>query len=164
MDVQIAEVRQHPFFLVPSLTAAFGGLFAAVVVSVVSGASTTPGLIGWVLAAVLIGRVAFAIMNWSVRRIVLTNNRLILFSGLLNPRTKVFPYAALMEMSFSRSFAGRVLRFGTFTVEAGGRPVMIMNYIPYSEQLMLLLSGRLFPSADDSESDLERDGVDFDSL
>jgi Bacterial PH domain len=160
-EVQIASVRQHAFFLVQSLAAAIGGLLAAVVVGVVTGPGSTPAIIGWVLTGLLLGRGAIVTLSWSVRYMVLTSDRLFLLSGLLKRRVKVIPYAAFMEMSFSRSFAGRMLGFGTYTVEAGGRPVLIMDYIPYSEQLLLLLSGQIYPhAADNDDIDVYEDDDD----
>jgi hypothetical protein len=59
-------------------------------------------------------------------------------------------------MSFRRSFPGRLLGYGEFIVESASQDQALRNieYIPYPEQLYLLVCGMLFPSsADDAEDD-----------
>jgi len=152
---RLATIRQHPAMLVPPLAAAFGGVLAATAVSVVSSHSRLPQVIAWVLALLLTGRCVVVVGSWGTRRMVMTGDRFMLVSGTFGRRVKLIPYSALLEMTYSRSFAGRLLGFGTFTIEAGGRPVLVIDYIPYPEQLQLLLSGQSLPHS-------RSDGDDFD--
>jgi hypothetical protein len=62
-------------------------------------------------------------------------------------------------MSFRRSFPGRLLGYGEFIVESAGQDQALRNveFIPYPEQLYLLICGMLFPSsAPDAEDDESR--------
>jgi uncharacterized membrane protein YdbT with pleckstrin-like domain len=152
-EVQIATVRQHVFNILPALAAAGGAILAAIFVGATYGGEHGGSWVAWLLALLLVIRAAFASAAWWVRYMVLTSDRFMLFSGLLDRRVKVIPYSALMEMSFSRTFAGRVFGFGTFTVEAGGKPMIVLDYIPFSEQMLLLLSGQLYPQSLEEDDD-----------
>jgi hypothetical protein len=58
-------------------------------------------------------------------------------------------------MSFRRSFGGRLLGYGEIIVESAGQNQALdrVEYIPYPEQLYLLVCGMLFPSSsEDAET------------
>ncbi len=157
----LLSVRQHPAFLIPSTTAAVGGLLAATAVTVVAAGNMVIEIAAWALAIFLILRSVLAAFTWSIQWIVLTADRMLLFSGLMNVKMKVLPLPKLMEMTFSRSFAGQLAGFGAFTIEADGRPLIVIDYVPYSEQIQLLLTGELFPRsvADDDDGPDRVSGV-----
>ena len=71
----------------------------------------------------------------------------------------MMPLTKVTDMSFRRSFAGRLLGYGEFIVESAGQDQALRNveFIPYPEQLYLLICGMLFPSsASDAEDDESR--------
>ena len=93
-------------------------------------------------------------MNWSVDYFVVTSERLLLTRGFLTRRVNMMPLTKVTDMSFKRSFPGRLLGYGEFIVESAGQDQALRNveFIPYPEQLYLLICGMLFPSsADDIE-------------
>ena len=142
---QVITVRQHPAKLLPPLTAAVGGLLAAVAVGVISNRVTSAHYVVWVLTAFLILRFVLDVLGWSVQYIVVTQRRLILTSGLAGRRVTVVPLVALRDLSFVRSAGGRVLGYGAFTFEAGGQTNTVIDYIPYPEQIYLEIYHLLFP-------------------
>ncbi len=152
-EVQVATVRQHPAVLIPASAQTLIGLLIAGVVSatVLHG---TAGLVLWILWLVLLLRLVWKVMNWSVDYFVVTSERLLLATGFLTRQVNMMPLTKVTDMSFKRSFAGRLFGYGEFIVESAGQDQALRNveFIPYPEQLYLLICGMLFPSsADDME-------------
>ena len=157
-EVQVATVRQHPAVLIGPSALALGGLLLAGVLSaiVVHGILE---VILWAFWLVLFLRLVWKVANWSVDYFVVTSERLLLTTGFLTRRVNMMPLTKVTDMSFRRSFAGRLLGYGEFIVESAGQDQALRNveFIPYPEQLYLLICGMLFPSsASDAEDDESR--------
>jgi membrane protein YdbS with pleckstrin-like domain len=152
-EVQVATVRQHPAVLIPASALTLGGLLLAGILSA-TVASGIPAAVLWVAWLVLLLRLVWKVMNWSVDYFVVTSERLLLTRGFLTRRVNMMPLTKVTDMSFKRSFPGRLLGYGEFIVESAGQDQALRNveFIPYPEQLYLLICGMLFPSsADDME-------------
>jgi Bacterial PH domain len=144
----VIVVRQHPAKVVPALAEAIGGLLVAFAVGSVSENARSTHLLVWILAAFLVIRAFLEIANWLVQNIVLTDQRLILTSGLFSRKVMAFPLVKLLDMTFSRSTAGSLFGYGTFSIESGGgRAKAAIDYIPYPEQLYLELTNLLYPGS-----------------
>ena len=152
-EVQVATVRQHPAVLIPASALTLAGLLVAGILNatVLHG---TAGLVLWLAWLVLLLRLIWKVLNWSVDYFVVTSERLLLTRGFLTRQVNMMPLSKVTDMSFKRSFAGRLFGYGEFIVESAGQDQALRNveFIPYPEQLYLLICGMLFPSsADDME-------------
>ena len=152
-EVQVATVRQHPAVLIPASALTLAGLLVAGILNatVLHG---TAGMVLWLAWLVLLLRLIWKVMNWSVDYFVVTSERLLLTRGFLTRQVNMMPLTKVTDMSFKRSFAGRLFGYGEFIVESAGQDQALRNveFIPYPEQLYLLICGMLFPSsADDME-------------
>lgn len=161
-EVQVATVRQHPAVLIPASALALGGLLVVGVLSatVVHGDFS---IALWVLWLILLLRLIWKILNWYVDYFVVTSERLLLTRGFLTRRINMMPLTKVTDMSFRRTFPGRVLGYGEFIVESAGQDQALRNiaFIPYPEQLYLLICGMIFPSsADDNMEDGPPEGWD----
>ncbi len=153
-EVPVATVRQHPAVLIPASALTLGGLLLAGILSatMVHGIPEEVMWGAWIVLLLL--RLIWKVMNWSVDYFVVTTERLLLTRGFLTRRVNMMPLTKVTDMSFKRSFAGRLLGYGEFIVESAGQDQALRNveFIPYPEQLYLLICGMLFPSsADDME-------------
>jgi uncharacterized membrane protein YdbT with pleckstrin-like domain len=160
-EVQIATVRQHPAVLIwPSAQALVGLLIAGLLTATVAHGAIA-GII-WILWGVLLLRLIWKYFNWSVDYFVVTTERLLLTTGFLTRKVAMMPLTKVTDMSFRRTFPGRLLGYGEFIVESAGQDQALRNveYIPYPEQLYLLVCGMLFPSsADDEDGDSQTKNV-----
>jgi len=152
-EVQVATVRQHPAVLIPPSALTLAGLVVAGILNatVLHG---TAGLVLWLAWLLLLLRLIWKALSWSVDYFVVTSERLLLARGLLTRQVNMMPLSKVTDMSFKRSFAGRLFGYGEFIVESAGQDQALRNveFIPYPEQLYLLICGMLFPSsADDME-------------
>jgi uncharacterized membrane protein YdbT with pleckstrin-like domain len=146
---QMATVRMHPAVLLGVGSQALGGLLVAGVLSamVVRGNHLLLAII-WIAWAVLLVRLIWRTIGWAVDYFVITTERLLLTTGLLTRKVAMMPLSKVTDMSFQRSFGGRLLGYGELIVESAGQNQALdhVPYIPYPEQLYLLVCGMLFPS------------------
>jgi uncharacterized membrane protein YdbT with pleckstrin-like domain len=153
-EVQVATVRQHPAVLIGPSALTLGGLLIAGILS----ATYVHGLINnimWIAWGVLFFWLAWKAVNWSVDYFVVTSERLLLATGFLTRKVNMMPLTKVTDMSFQRTFPGRLLGYGEFIVESAGQDQALrrVRFIPYPEQLYLLICGMLFPSSADDEDD-----------
>jgi uncharacterized membrane protein YdbT with pleckstrin-like domain len=155
-EVRVATVRKHPAVLIgPSVMAVAGLLIAAVLDTTVLRHNRLFGGLVWIGVAILVARLAWAAFNWAVDYFVITSERMLLTSGVFTRKVAMMPLSKVTDMSFQRSFAGRLLGYGEFIVESAGQDQALrrVDHIPYPEQLYLVVCGRLFPtSAEDEDS------------
>jgi hypothetical protein len=146
-EVRVATVRRHPAVLLVPSAQAVGGLLVAAVLSatVLRGHTLFAGIIwaGWV---VLLVNLIWKAINWAVDYFVITSERILLTSGVFTRSVAMMPLSKVTDMSFHRSFAGRLLGFGEFVVESAGQDQALrkIDHIPYPEQLYLVVCGRIF--------------------
>ncbi|MGO8956283.1 MAG: PH domain-containing protein [Streptosporangiaceae bacterium] len=144
----VATVRQHPAVLLAPSAQALGGLLLAGVLS----ATVVHGVLGavmWIAWLLLFLRLIWKTVNWAVDYFVVTSERLLLTTGVLTRRVNMMPMTKVTDMRFERSFAGRLLGYGEFIFESAGQEQALQNvdFLPYPEQLYLLICEILFPSS-----------------
>jgi hypothetical protein len=142
------------------LAAALGGLLAAIAMSQIPHVTKPVQLAVWILTAFLIARLILAFFNWTVYWVVLTQDRLLVLSGVFNRTVVVTRLLDLENMTFQRSPAGRISGHGSLTIGPGGAPQTIIDYVPYPEQLYLEIRGIISGyrgESDDSETDGEEE-------
>jgi uncharacterized membrane protein YdbT with pleckstrin-like domain len=155
-EVQVATVRMHPAVLLPVGSQALLGLLVAGVLSATLARGSHLVLaVLWIAWGVLLLRLVWKAINWAVDYFVITTERLLLTTGLLTRKVAMMPLSKVTDMSFRRSFGGRILGYGEIIVESAGQNQAIdrVDFIPYPEQLYLLVCGMLFPSSsEDAET------------
>jgi uncharacterized membrane protein YdbT with pleckstrin-like domain len=144
----------HPAVLIGPSALTLGGLLVAGVLS----ATYLHGLISeiiWIGWGLLFLWLVWKVLNWSVRYFVVTSERLVLATGFLTRKVNMMPLTKVTDMSFQRSLSGRLFGYGEFIVESAGldQALRKVRFIPYPEQLYLLICGMLFPSSADDEDD-----------
>ena len=148
---QVITVRMHPAVLMTPVLLALGGLVLTVVLQgSILRAQSGLMMIVWILWGVLFLRALWYVASWAVDYFVVTSQRMILTSGLLTRKVAMMPLNKVTDMSFQRSFGGRLLGYGEFIIESAGQDQALRNipFIPYPEQLYLEVCNLLFPGGD----------------
>jgi membrane protein YdbS with pleckstrin-like domain len=160
-EVQVATVRRHPAILIVSSVQALVGLLAAFALTAKVFHGNSLVLIIWFLELLLVIRLVWKVVNWAVDYFVITSERILLTSGLLTRKVAMMPLTKVTDMSFQRSFAGRLFGYGEFIVESAGQDQALRNidHIPYPEQLYVLICGMIFPNSAATDDDDEDDDV-----
>lgn len=138
---QVITMRQHPFALLPPAATLVGSLIVAISAPVISHGRHLSVTIAWSLAALLALELLLAIVRWSKTYLVITNQRLLIFSGRSPNNVNVLPLEGLKGVTIHRSLSGRVIGYGTLVHE--GRP--IYHLLVYPEQINHELQEYLFP-------------------
>jgi hypothetical protein len=142
--------REHGVVLVrPFLRAAF------VIVLFGGGAyelagSPAPGPVRWAAALAAGTIVALSLLGltrrvsrWNARRLVVTDRRVLLTSGLLSRRVSALPLHVLDDLQIHVSGTGRLLRYGCVVANAHGRrgPLFGLRRLPDPDLIFALLLG-----------------------
>jgi len=146
-EVRVATVRRHPaVLLVPSAQAVGGLLVAAVLSATLLRSHTLFAGIVWAGWVVLLVNLIWKAINWAVDYFVITSERILLTSGLFTRSVAMMPLSKVTDMSFHRSFAGRLLGYGEFVVESAGQDQALrkIDHIPYPEQLYRVVCAKIF--------------------
>src|SRR5258708_23854383 len=157
-EVRVATVRRHPAVLLAPSAQAVGGLLAAAVLSAtILRGHTLRAAIVWAGWGVLMARLIWDAVNWAVDYFVITSDRILLTSGVFTRSVNMMPLSKVTDMSFHRSFAGRLLGYGEFVVESAGKDQALrkIDHIPYPEQLYLVVCGRIFKDAAPQEDEFD---------
>jgi uncharacterized membrane protein YdbT with pleckstrin-like domain len=150
-EQQVITVRKHPaVLLAPVAWAVLGLILAAVLSDTLFRHQSTLLLIVWLVWGLVFLRFLWAAFNWAVDYFIVTSHRFILTSGVFNRRVAMMPLAKVTDMTFQRSFPGRLFGYGTFVLESAGQDQALsrVDFIPYPEQLYLEVCDLLFPSKD----------------
>ena len=146
-EQEVITVRKHPaVLLAPVAWAVVGLVIAAVLSDTVLRHDSGLTWIIWAIWGVVFLRFLWAALNWSVDYFVVTSHRFIETSGLFTRKVAMMPLAKVTDMTFKRSFLGRLLGYGTFILESAGQDQALSNvdHIPYPEQLYLEVCALIF--------------------
>lgn len=151
---QVITVRKHPAVLIGPIALTVGGLIVAALLSyTVFRTNTTLMAVTWVAWGILLLRLLWATANWTVDYFVVTSQRMLLTSGIVTRKVAMMPLVKVTDMSFQRSFLGRIFGYGEFILESAGQDQALrtVDHIPYPEQLYLEVCGLIFPSKDSAD-------------
>ena len=153
-EQQVITVRRHPAVLIGPISITLAGLIVAAILSdtLLRHQSTAMALV-WIIWGFLFVRLLWKAATWAVDYFVVTSQRMILTSGLLTRKVAMMPLVKVTDMSFQRSFFGRLFGYGEFILESAGQDQALrtVDHIPYPEQLYLEVCGLIFPSKDDGD-------------
>src|SRR3954452_24260144 len=146
---QVITVRRHPAVLMTPIAFVLGGLVIAGVLSNVI-ANHGGAIVSWIWWAwlLLLAWFVWRVAEWSVDYFVITNQRMLLTTGLITRKVAMMPLAKVTDMSFKRTIAGRRLGTGEFALESAGKEQALSTvpYLPYPEQLYLEVCEMIFPN------------------
>jgi uncharacterized membrane protein YdbT with pleckstrin-like domain len=154
-EQQVIHTRRHPAILIgPSLLTLVGLLVAALLSATVLRGYGALITVIWIAWLVLFAWMIWNVVNWAVDYFVVTSHRILLTSGVFTRKVAMMPLTKVTDMSFQRTFSGRMLGYGEFIVESAGRDQALrtIDHIPYPEQLYLEVCGMLFGAEDESSS------------
>jgi hypothetical protein len=146
----VITVRKHPAVLIAPITAAVVGLFAAFLLSGTLLRTDAP--LRWVVWIIWLGLALYLVWKavaWAVDYVVVTSQRIMETSGVLTRKVAMMPLGKVTDMSFQRSFAGRMLGYGEFIIESAGQDQALrtVGFIPNPEKLYLDVCDMLWPPA-----------------
>jgi membrane protein YdbS with pleckstrin-like domain len=144
-EKMLVAVRRHPAVLFPPGAAALGAPFAALAISLILRGSQALHVAVWILAALVFLRLAFVAVGWTVNYLVFTQQRVVLLSGVFTRQVTTVPLTKITDVKLRRYFAGRLVGYGDLIIESADGAKLLVDYLPYPEQVYLELAALIFP-------------------
>lgn len=99
-------------------------------------ALTTVAVILWLI---VLGWVAYKIVDWHFDRFLLTNRRVMLVRGIVTRNVAMMPLQRVTDMKYEQSPVGRALNYGTFVLESAGQEQALrtIKHLPNPNEIYL---------------------------
>ncbi|HEX2298497.1 MAG TPA: PH domain-containing protein [Pseudonocardiaceae bacterium] len=147
---RVIRVRRHWISLSKVLLQTIAILIVAFVLSyAVSGAGEGLWLVQtilWYGSLAAVARLAYHSLEWWVERVVVTDKRFMITSGILETKISLMPITKVTDMSYTRPLIGRILGYGTLRVESAGQKQDLENieHLPRPETVYDAISELIF--------------------
>ncbi|WP_020668024.1 PH domain-containing protein [Amycolatopsis nigrescens] len=87
----------------------------------------------WYAALLIVLRFAYIVMEWWVERLVVTDKRFVMTTGVFTTKVLMMPISKVTDLTYQRTATGRMLGYGTMVVESAGQ-IQALNKIEYLPQ------------------------------
>ncbi|WP_326568468.1 PH domain-containing protein [Amycolatopsis rhabdoformis] len=100
----------------------------------------------WYVALLVVLRFAYAVVQWWVERLVVTDKRFVLTKGVITTKVLMMPITKVTDLTYERPGWGRVLGYGTMVVESAGQIQALnrIDYLPRPEEFYDTISELVF--------------------
>lgn len=123
-------------------------LLLAVGITLASLASASAALrtmlVYFILLVIL--RWGWSVLDWYVEKLIVTDKRVLLITGLISRRVAIMPLVKVTDLTYRRSPMGILLGYGEFVFESAGQDQALSRipFIPNPEKLYMQISELLF--------------------
>ncbi|WP_020662437.1 PH domain-containing protein [Amycolatopsis benzoatilytica] len=100
----------------------------------------------WYVALLVVLRFAYVIIEWWVERLVVTDKRFVMTTGVFTTKVLMMPISKVTDLTYQRSAWGRMLGYGTMVVESAGQIQALnrIDYLPRPEEFYDTISELVF--------------------
>ncbi|ATY09705.1 MULTISPECIES: PH domain-containing protein [Actinomycetes] len=100
----------------------------------------------WYVALAVVLRFAYVIIEWWVERLVVTDKRFVMTTGVFTTKVLMMPISKVTDLTYQRSAWGRMLGYGTMVVESAGQIQALnrIDYLPRPEEFYDTISELVF--------------------
>jgi uncharacterized membrane protein YdbT with pleckstrin-like domain len=100
----------------------------------------------WYAALFVVLRFAYVVLSWWVERIVVTDKRVMMTTGIITTKVLMMPIGKVTDLTYMRTLGGRLFGYGTMVVESAGQIQALnkINYLPKAEQVYDAISELVF--------------------
>ena len=143
---RVIRVRMH--WAVMAVNLATTGLFLFVMIFIQTrfpGNELVDNLTFYLALAAVV-RFTVQTILWWIERIVITDKRVMLAEGIITHNVGMMPLSKVTDLTFRRTFMGRLLGYGTLIVESAGQIQALnkIDYMPRPEEIYEALSELIF--------------------
>jgi hypothetical protein len=150
---RVVSMLRHPVILWRPMLWLLGALIVAGWVdATIPDDSSFDDLLWWGVLVVA-GWATWRVLEWVNDLLIVTDKRIVTISGIVTRKVAMMPLARVTDMTYERSWAGRILGYGEFIVESAGQDQALSRipYIPRPDaayrQIAELLFGNKEPEA-----------------
>ena len=84
----------------------------------------------WYAALLVLIKACYKVAEWWVEKVVMTDKRVMLAEGVFTHKVGMMPLGKVTDLTFERTFTGRVFGYGTLVIESAGQ-IQALNEITY---------------------------------
>jgi membrane protein YdbS with pleckstrin-like domain len=147
---RVIRLRRHWAVVLPYLIQTVLALAAAYSLSyLLRGAGSSMWLVQnilWYVALFALLRFTFYLVEWWVERIVVTDKRFMITTGIFTTNVAMMPVTKITDLTYRRPLIGRMLGYGTLVVESAGQ-IQALNrveFVPRPEEVFDAISELVF--------------------
>lgn len=100
----------------------------------------------WYVALLVILRFAYVVMEWWVERLVVTDKRFVMTTGVFTTKVLMMPITKVTDLTYERTATGWMMGYGTMIVESAGQIQALnrIDYLPRPEEFYDTISELVF--------------------
>ncbi|ADJ42917.1 hypothetical protein AMES_1095 [Amycolatopsis mediterranei S699] len=100
----------------------------------------------WYVALLVVLRFAYVVMEWWVERLVVTDKRFVMTTGVFTTKVLMMPISKVTDLSYVRTATGRMMGYGTMVVESAGQIQALnkIDFLPRPEEFYDTISELVF--------------------
>ncbi|HZT64756.1 MAG TPA: PH domain-containing protein [Acidimicrobiales bacterium] len=143
---KVVAVRRHPAMMGRRALAAFAAVLVAAAVHDHLPPRDPLATVVWIAALAVVARLVWRALEWNSERFVVTDQRVMLITGLTTRRVAMLPLRKVTDMTYKRSPTGRLFGFGEFVMESAGNSQGLrrVEYVPEPDRIYLAVSRLVF--------------------
>ena len=128
---RVIRVRRHWTYVLWDVFEAMALLAVAVMLSyLLPNQAWLVQNVLWYFALLVVLRFAYIVIDWWVERIVVTDKRFMLITGVFTNRVAMMPITKVTDLTYERTATGRMLGYGTLIVESAGQ-IQALNRVEF---------------------------------
>lgn len=143
---RILRVRAHWFLLLRDIAESGLAMVALILLQSYLPSSTVVNTLTWYGGVVVVARLTILVIDWWVERIVITDQRVMMSTGIITQRLAMMPLRKVTDLTFQQTVLGRMLGYGTMVVESAGQ-IQALNrieYMPKPDEIYEALTEMIF--------------------
>jgi uncharacterized membrane protein YdbT with pleckstrin-like domain len=144
---RVIRIRRHWAVLIWDIFETVALLAICVLVSYILPPSLYIGQnVLWYAALLVILHFAYVIMEWWVERLVVTDKRFVMTTGVFTTKVAMMPISKVTDLTYERTANGRMMGYGTMVVESAGQIQALnrIDYLPRPEEFYDSISELVF--------------------
>ena len=147
---RVIRVRMHWAVMAKSLISTGLFLLLMIIAQRYLPTSALVDNLTFYLALAAVVRFTVQTILWWIERIVITDKRVMLAEGIVTHNVGMMPLSKVTDLTFRRTFGGRLLGYGTLIVESAGQIQALnrIDYMPRPEEVYEALSELVFGDKD----------------
>jgi uncharacterized membrane protein YdbT with pleckstrin-like domain len=100
----------------------------------------------WYVALLVVLRFAYVVIEWWVERLVVTDKRFVMTTGVFTTKVLMMPISKVTDLSYVRTATGRMMGYGTMVVESAGQIQALnkIDFLPRPEEFYDTISELVF--------------------
>jgi hypothetical protein len=142
----VIKVRRHWALLVGRSLQSLLLFVVGVLLARIASANDTVQMFAIYFCVFVAARWAWIIADWYVEKLVVTDKRVLLLTGIVTRKVAIMPLVKVTDLTYNRSATGLMLGYGQFVVETAGQDQALstIDYVPKPERLYIQISELLF--------------------